>query len=115
MNKYHKPYAKEICAASIRGEAHPALKKLGHKLGLSRPTDDYQELKMGTHEGKAMIPLEYIHPREDGTVWFGSTLNTIGTSSKSYTPPSTTTTTTAAAATACTTTTTASAKGDHAN
>ena len=110
LNKHHKRHAKEIREASIRGEIHPALEQLRHKLGLSRPTDNYQELKMGTHE-KSLHPLQHIFARDDGTVWFRSTPNSIGTSSKSYTPPTTDTTTTSA----CTITSIASANDDHFN
>jgi len=47
LNKHHKPYTKEIRAAAIRGDTHPALKKLRKKLGLSRPVEEYQEKKNG--------------------------------------------------------------------
>ena len=41
LNEYHKPYAKEIREAAIRGESHPALERLRNKLGLTRPTEEY--------------------------------------------------------------------------
>eukprot|EP00751_Fragilariopsis_kerguelensis_P042372 CAMPEP_0171005352 /NCGR_PEP_ID=MMETSP0736-20130129/18304_1 /TAXON_ID=186038 /ORGANISM="Fragilariopsis kerguelensis, Strain L26-C5" /LENGTH=333 /DNA_ID=CAMNT_0011435017 /DNA_START=79 /DNA_END=1080 /DNA_ORIENTATION=- len=81
LTKYHKPYAKEIRQAAIRGETHPALEKLRHKLGLSRPEEEYQELKMGIHEGKPINPYEYVVARNDGTVWVGSTPYSLGPSS----------------------------------
>jgi len=95
LNKYHKPYAKEIRQATIRGETHPALEKLRHKLGLSRPTEDYQELRdANTYEGKPIDPYEYVVAREDGTVWIGSTPAPIGTFSDTSTPAPPTPTTT---------------------
>jgi len=74
LNKYHKPYATEIREAVIRGEiVIPALEKLRYKLGLSRPIEEYRELRdYNTHEGKTIIPSEYVIGREDGTVWIGS-------------------------------------------
>mmetsp|Transcript_9385 Transcript_9385/g.10915 ORF Transcript_9385/g.10915 Transcript_9385/m.10915 type:complete len:157 (+) Transcript_9385:487-957(+) len=77
LNKYHKPFEKEIREAAIRGETHPALEKLRNKLGLTRPTDEYQELKTDFHEGKQINPSKYIIARKDGTVWIGSTPNSI--------------------------------------
>jgi len=88
LNKYHKPYAKEIRAAAIRGETtHPRLKKLRNKLGLSRPVEDYQELRDAntTSDGKVIDPYEYLIARTDGTVWIGSTPNSIGPSSDATT------------------------------
>lgn len=75
LNKYHKPYANEIRKAAIRGETtYPALQKLRHKLGLSRPTQDYQDFSdNNTHKGKPINPYAYVVGREDGTVWIGST------------------------------------------
>ncbi|OEU14805.1 hypothetical protein FRACYDRAFT_241363 [Fragilariopsis cylindrus CCMP1102] len=73
LNKYHKPYAKAIRDAAIRGDIHPALEKLRYKLGLTRPSEDYQELlDFNTHNGKSINPKDYVVPREDGTVWVGS-------------------------------------------
>ena len=73
LNKYHKPYAKVIRDAAIRGDIHPALEKLRYKLGLTRPLEDYQELiDHNTHDGKLINPKNYIVAREDGTVWVGS-------------------------------------------
>ena len=74
LNKYHKPYSKEIHAATIRGDKDiPALEKLRYKLGLSRPIKDYQELReYNTHDGKPIDPYEYLTGRKDGTVWLGS-------------------------------------------
>ncbi|OEU06078.1 hypothetical protein FRACYDRAFT_231154 [Fragilariopsis cylindrus CCMP1102] len=73
LHKYHKPYAKAIRDAAIRGDIHPALEKLQYKLGLSRPLEDYQELiDYNTHDGKLINPKDYVVAREDGTVWVGS-------------------------------------------
>ena len=90
LNKYHKMYAKGIRAASIRGDTHQALKKLRKKLGLSRPEEEYQELKRGIREGKIINPYECVVARNDGTVRIGSTPCSLGPSSDD-----TTTTTTA--------------------
>jgi len=70
LKKYHKPYAKEIRKATIRGETHPALEKLRHKLGLTRPTEEYYEFH---NMSKQIDPREYVVARNDGTVWVGST------------------------------------------
>jgi len=82
LNKYHKPYAKVIRDAAIRGDIHPALEKLRYKLGLTRPSEDYQELlDYNTHNGKSINPKDYVVPRRDGTVWVGSIPSSpIGTS-----------------------------------
>ena len=74
LNKYHKPFAKEIRDASIRGDiVIPALEKLRYKLGLSRPAKDYDQLQnINTHEGKPITPRNHIVARNDGTVWIGS-------------------------------------------
>jgi len=40
---------------------------------LTRPAEDYEELKYGDHEGKPIAdPYEYVVARKDGTVWVGS-------------------------------------------
>lgn len=80
------PFAREIRNAAVRGETHPALAKLRKKLGLTRPTIEYQELQGAppTHEGTSIDPLEYVVARNDGTVWVGSTPNSLlGLSSSS--------------------------------
>jgi hypothetical protein len=63
LNKYHKPYAREIRDAVIRGETdiYP-LEKLRYKLGLTRPNEEIN-------------PYCFNHAiaRDDGTVWSGST------------------------------------------
>jgi hypothetical protein len=74
LNKYHKPYFKEIRDAVIRGDKEiPSLEKLRYKLGLTRPTEEYQEFFKLTHNGKKIDPDDYLVAREDGTVWVGST------------------------------------------
>jgi hypothetical protein len=79
LNKYHKPHAKEIWDAAIGANNHPALDNLRHKLGLSRPSEEYEELRdRCTHDGQPIDPFEYLVGREDGTVWVGSTPNPIG-------------------------------------
>ena len=84
LNKYHKPYAKAIRDAAIRGDKEiPSLEKLRYKLGLTRPLEDYQELiTYNTHDGKLINPKDYVVAREDGTVWVGSfpSSSPIGTS-----------------------------------
>jgi hypothetical protein len=67
LNKYHKPYAKEIREAVIRGDTNiPALERLRYKLGLSRPLDDYKDLDL-SDKGK-----QYRVGRKGGTLWAGS-------------------------------------------
>ncbi|OEU06248.1 hypothetical protein FRACYDRAFT_230826 [Fragilariopsis cylindrus CCMP1102] len=76
LNKYHKPYAKEIRDAVIRGDKEiPSLEKLRYKLGLTRPRKEYIEFHepTSTHNGKIINPDDYLVAREDGTVWVGST------------------------------------------
>ena len=61
LRKYHKPYAKEILKAAIRGEIHPALEKLKYKLGLSRPAEDYDMLRnYDIHEGTPINPYQHV-------------------------------------------------------
>ena len=79
--KYHKPYAKAIRDAAIRGDIHPALEKLQYKLGLTRPLEDYQEID-NTHDGKIIDPKDYVVARDDGTVWVGSIPSTACVSRK---------------------------------
>jgi hypothetical protein len=71
LNKYHRPYAREIRDAIIRGETDiHTLEKLRYKLGLTRPNEE-------------VYPYSSKHTiaRDDGTVWFGSTPNSpIGSS-----------------------------------
>mmetsp|Transcript_19969 Transcript_19969/g.20305 ORF Transcript_19969/g.20305 Transcript_19969/m.20305 type:complete len:152 (+) Transcript_19969:125-580(+) len=88
LNKYHKPYAKEIREAAVRGETHPVLEKLRNKLGLTRPTEEYQELRCehpSTHDGEPIDPFKILVARDDGTVWIGSTPDPIGLSTGSTT------------------------------
>jgi hypothetical protein len=83
LNKNHKPYAKEVCDSAICGNNHPALDKLRHKLGLSRPVEEYKELQNhSTHDGQPIEPFEYLVGREVGTVWVGSTSHPIGSYSE---------------------------------
>ena len=83
LNKYHKPYAKEIRDAAISGNNHPALDKLRYKLGLSRPLQEYEGLlHHNTHDGKSIDPKDYLVGRNDGTVWVGSTPDPIGSYEK---------------------------------
>ena len=73
LNKYHKPYAKEIRDAVIRGDKEiPTLEKLRYKLGLTRPQEEYIEFFELTHSGKKIDPDDYLVGREDGTLWVGS-------------------------------------------
>ena len=76
LNKYHKPYAKEIRDAVIRGDREiPSLEKLRYKLGLTRPREEYLEFHKlkPTHNGIPIDPDDYLVGREDGKVWVGST------------------------------------------
>ena len=83
LNKYHKPYAKAIRDAAIRGDMHPALDKLRYKLGLSRPRQEYEELlHHNTRDGKSIDPKDYLVGRDDGTVWLGSTPDPVGSYEK---------------------------------
>ncbi|OEU06207.1 hypothetical protein FRACYDRAFT_230872 [Fragilariopsis cylindrus CCMP1102] len=83
LHKYHKPYAKAIRDAAIRGDIHPALEKLQYKLGLTRPLEDYQEIiTYCTHDGKISDPKDYVVARDDGTVWVGSIPSTACVSRK---------------------------------
>jgi hypothetical protein len=68
LEKYHKPYAKIIRDAAIRGDTViPELQKLRYKLGLDRPDKDHEELAP-----PGLNPLGYRVARDDGTVWIGS-------------------------------------------
>merc|ERR1712238_314073 len=99
LNKYHKPYAKEIFEAVIRGEVEkiPHLEKLRAKLGLSRPVADYAEL---LHNDVTLTsPMRSFVARDDGTIWVGSVPHPMGVAQKlapspSVSTPSTTSTTT---------------------
>merc|ERR1740130_1568420 len=72
LNKYHKPYAKEIRDAVIRGDKEiPSLEKLRYKLGLTRPQEEYHEFFKLTHKKYE----DYLVGREDGTLWVGSVPN----------------------------------------
>jgi hypothetical protein len=81
LNKYHKPYAKEIRDAVIRGDKEiPSLEKLRYKLGLTRPEEEYEEFFEPTHNGNPFNPGDYLTGRDDGTLWVGSFPNSpIGT------------------------------------
>ena len=73
LNKYHKPYAKEIREAVIRGDTNiPALEKLRYKLGLSRPLEDYVDLDLSDRG------INFRAARKDGTLWAGSFPGPIG-------------------------------------
>mmetsp|Transcript_8750 Transcript_8750/g.10274 ORF Transcript_8750/g.10274 Transcript_8750/m.10274 type:complete len:458 (-) Transcript_8750:90-1463(-) len=93
LNKYHKPYAKEIREAAIRGKTHHALEKLRHKLSLTRPTEEYIEKDENLYDYRknsglvttdSGTPYNIIYQnfnlgaRDDGTVWNGSTPAMIG-------------------------------------
>mmetsp|Transcript_33204 Transcript_33204/g.38284 ORF Transcript_33204/g.38284 Transcript_33204/m.38284 type:complete len:370 (+) Transcript_33204:213-1322(+) len=97
LNKYHKPFAKEIRKAAIRGETHPALEKLRNKLGLTRPTAEYQALGSPFRVRRTPTPnttvdtYPHLIAREDGTVWIGSTPHAIGPASSDTTSITTTT------------------------
>jgi len=74
LKKYHKPFAKKIWTdLVVHGIAPtdiPELVELRHRLGLSRPHADYQEL---LDEAQSLRPqADYLLPRKDGTVQIGS-------------------------------------------
>ena len=75
LQRYHKPFAKKIrMDIAVRGIAPteiPELVELRHRLGLSRPQADYQELLEAAQEGR-LDPVQLILPRKDGTVQIGS-------------------------------------------
>ena len=80
LNKYHKPYAKEIREGSLRGDdssTQLVLQKLRKKLGLTRPTSREEAVKLLRNENGNGNWTEYIAPRKDGTVCVGSTTKSI--------------------------------------
>ena len=82
LKKYHKPYAKSIREASHRGDnlrEIPALQKLRTKLGLTRPKEEYIETprRGGETYKETLRRVGDIFARKDGTVYMGSTPETI--------------------------------------
>ncbi|MGK3746981.1 MAG: hypothetical protein ACI90V_013844 [Bacillariaceae sp.] len=87
LTKYHKPYAKEIRDAIIRGDDPKGIKSLQtlrKKLGLTRSEEEYQHLLVSMKDlprnainGNSARPDEYLVARKDGTVHIGSTPATI--------------------------------------
>jgi len=84
LREYCKPrYIQEICDALHRHEPPhniPRLQVLRQKLGLTRPTSDYQELvarlsdpTLKGEREKSPNRYEYCTARRDGTVHIGST------------------------------------------
>ena len=81
LNKYHKPYAKQIREAAIRGDRQiPALERLRNRLGLTRKKEEYQHLLVPMKDlprnainGRPNRPDDYCVARNDGTVHIGST------------------------------------------
>ena len=75
LKKYHKPFARKIWTdLVVHGIAPtdiPELVELRHRLGLSRPQADYQELLDGA-QSRRLDPAQLILPRKDGTVQIGS-------------------------------------------
>ena len=75
LKKYHKPFAKkiwtELVVHGIAPTDIPELVELRHRLGLSRPQADYQELLDGA-QSRRLDPAQLILPRKDGTVQIGS-------------------------------------------
>jgi hypothetical protein len=68
LNKYHKPYAKEIRKKTIRGDDPKLIKELQtlrRKLGLTRPRNEYNEEALFKNRPNPVA-------RNDGTVWCGS-------------------------------------------
>ena len=73
LNKYHKPYAKEIRDAGIRGDHDTdilALEKLRYKLGLDheKHPEEIPENLFIQHEGMQNDPRIFRGARSDGTV-----------------------------------------------
>ena len=69
LNKYHKPYAKEIRDKIIRGDDPKLIKELQtlrRKLGLTRPRDEYDDESLFKNNFFLLVA------RNDGTVWCGS-------------------------------------------
>ena len=81
LDKYHKPYAKQIREAAIRGDRQiPALERLRNRLGLTRKKEEYQhllvpmmDLPRNAIDGSPNRPDAYCIARNDGTVHIGST------------------------------------------
>ena len=81
LDKYHKPYAKQIREAAIRGDRQiPALERLRNRLGLTRKKEEYQHLLVPMKDlprnainGSPNRPDDYCIARNDGTVHIGST------------------------------------------
>ena len=71
LNKYHKPFAKkiwkDIAVHHIAPQDIPELQELRHRLGLSRPQEDYQDRPDACRDS-----AQLIIPRKDGTVQIGS-------------------------------------------
>ncbi|OEU06968.1 hypothetical protein FRACYDRAFT_252600 [Fragilariopsis cylindrus CCMP1102] len=73
LNKYHKPYAKEIRDAVIRGDHDTdilALEKLRYKLGVvhKKKPEELTENPFIPHEGISNDPRIFFGARRDGTV-----------------------------------------------
>ena len=75
LKKYHRPFAakirNDIVVQGIAPIAIPELQELRHRLGLSRPQADYQELLDGA-QSLRLDSVQLILPRNDGTVQIGS-------------------------------------------
>ena len=75
LKKYHRPFAEkirnDIVVQGITPIAIPELQELRHRLGLSRPQADYQELLDGA-QSLCLDSVQLVLPRNDGTVQIGS-------------------------------------------
>jgi len=75
LNKYHKPFAKkiwtDIAVHGITPQDIPELQELRHRLGLSRPQEDYQD-RLDEAQALRLDSIKLILPRKDGTVQIGS-------------------------------------------
>jgi hypothetical protein len=81
LMKYHKPYANEIQKAIKRGDdpkTITSLQTLRNKLGLTRPREEYEEYRNLYHaSSSALDPRTLLIPRNNGTVYVGSSPETI--------------------------------------
>ena len=80
LQKYHKPYAAEIRDAIFRGDDDiPRLQELRKQLGLTRPTEDYENFLQQDSDPFIQPESEkdstglFLRPKKDGTVQIGST------------------------------------------
>ena len=74
LKKYHRPHGKHIRNSLINGidpKNVPELQELRHRLGLDKPTTEYEVLLEQAKSGR-ITPIELVTPNKDGTVQIGS-------------------------------------------